>query len=112
MTDRLSLLSDGPRDAPIRQQTIAATIGWSYDLLSDESQALFRHLGVFAGSFTLEAAQAVADAADAPFSTTMRGINVLVEQSLVHRIEGDGESRFTMLETVRAFALERLRDTN
>jgi non-specific serine/threonine protein kinase len=109
MTDRLSLLSDGPRDAPIRQQTIAATIGWSYDLLSDEAQALFRRLAVFVGSFTLDAAQASADAADAPVSTTMRGINALVEQSLVHRIEGDGESRFTMLETVRAFALERLR---
>ena len=109
MTDRLSLLSDGPRDAPIRQQTIAATIGWSYDLLSDEAQALFRRLAVFAGGFTLDAAQAVADAGDGPFSTTMRGINTLVEQSLVHRIEGDGEPRFTMLETVRAFALERLR---
>jgi non-specific serine/threonine protein kinase len=109
MTDRLSLLSDGPRDAPIRQQTIAATIGWSYDLLSDETRALFRRLAVFAGGFTLSAAQAVSDAGDAPFPTTMRGINALVEQSLVHRIEGDGDPRFTMLETVRAFALERLR---
>ena len=56
MTDRLSLLSDGPRDAPIRQQTIAATIGWSYDLLSDEAQALFQRLAVFAGGFSLAAA--------------------------------------------------------
>jgi predicted ATPase len=97
MTDRLALLSDGPRDAPIRQQTIAATIGWSYDLLSDDAQALFRRLAVFAGGFTLSAAQGVGQTGDASFSTTMRGITTLVEQSLVHRIEGDGESRFTML---------------
>jgi DNA-binding CsgD family transcriptional regulator len=109
MTDRLSLLSDGPRDAPIRQQTIAATIGWSYDLLSDDAQALFRRLAVFAGGFRMSAAQGVAQTGDASFSTSMRGINTLVEQSLVHRIEGDGEPRFTMLETVRAFAWERLR---
>jgi predicted ATPase/DNA-binding CsgD family transcriptional regulator len=111
MTDRLSLLSDGPRDVPIRQQTIAATIGWSYFLLSNDAQALFRRLAVFAGGFTLSATRGVAQTGEASFSTSMRGINTLVEQSLVHRIEGDGEPRFTMLETVRAFALERLRDS-
>ena len=152
MTDRLSLLSDGPRDAPIRQQTIAATIGWSYDLLCDEAQALFRRLAVFAGSFTLDAAQAVggrfaeggatlgggrtrpegttgqrrttgillvsrlslphppsSEATPLSLPSILDTLNALVEQSLVHRIEGDGEPRFTMLETVRAFALERLR---
>ena len=60
MTDRLSLLSDGPRDAPTRQQAIEATIAWSYELLSPEDQALFRRLAVFSGGFTLEAAQDVA----------------------------------------------------
>jgi non-specific serine/threonine protein kinase len=111
MTDRLSLLSDGPRDAPVRHQTIAATIEWSYDLLPDEVQVFFQRLAVFAGGFTLAAAQVVAGVGDSSFPSIMRGINALVEQSLVHRTEGDGEPRFTMLETIRAFALERLRES-
>jgi non-specific serine/threonine protein kinase len=109
MTDWFVLLSDGPRDAPIRQQTIEATIGWSYDLLSEEAQTLFRRLAVFSGGFTWEAAQAVAGPDGLSLPPMMRGINALVEQSLVHRIEGNGEPRFTMLETIRAFALEHLR---
>lgn len=65
MTDRLSLLSDGPREAPTRQQAIEATIAWSYELLEPSEQAFFRRLAVFNGGFTFELAQAVAgDAAD------------------------------------------------
>ena len=95
---RLDLLSAGPRDAPLRQQTLRAAIGWSYDLLDPTAQALFARLGVFVGGFTLEAAEAVCgpDALD--------GIAALVEQSLVTRRAG----RFGMLETVREYALDRL----
>jgi predicted ATPase len=112
MTDRLALLNDGPRDAPIRQQTIEAAIGWSYALLPEAAQEIFRRLGVFAGGFKLDAAQAVAIDGNASFSDTVRGINALVEQCLVHRVEAGGETRFTMLETIRAFALARLRESD
>jgi non-specific serine/threonine protein kinase len=108
MTDRLHALSDGPRDAPLRQQAIEATIGWSYDLLGDADQALFRRLAVFAGGFTLDGARAVVDEDADQFLSILRGISTLVDQSLVYRMERDGEPRFTMLETIRAFALERL----
>jgi non-specific serine/threonine protein kinase len=109
MTDRLSLLTDGPRDAPTRQQAIEATIAWSYALLAPSEQALFRRLAVFSGGFTLEAAQAVAgDGASTPHDIVRR-LSALVDHSLVYRMEREGESRFTLLETIRAFALEQLR---
>ena len=100
LTRRLDLLSSGPRDAPQRQQTLRAAIGWSYDLLDEPEQRLFSQLGVFAGGFTLQAAEAVcgADALD--------GIAALADHSLLTR---DGR-RFGMLETVREYALEHLDD--
>lgn len=99
---RLSLLADGPRDLPVRQQTLAGAIGWSYDLLSKAEKRLFRHLAVFAGGFTLRAAETVCAA-------TPEGIAALVEQSLLQRAEPDDpEPRFRMLETVHEFARERL----
>jgi non-specific serine/threonine protein kinase len=107
MNDRLQLLTHGPRNLPARQQTIAATIGWSYDLLEAEAQTLFHRVAVFAGGFTLEGAHAVGapTASLHDFTTTLEA---LVAQSLVRRTDGEGEARFGMLETVRAFALERL----
>jgi predicted ATPase len=97
---RLDLLSSGPRDAPERQQTLRAAIGWSYDLLDEPARRLFSQLGVFAGGFTLQAAEAVCgpDALD--------GIAALADHSLLNR---DGR-RYGMLETVREYALEHLDD--
>jgi predicted ATPase len=95
---RLDLLSSGPRDAPARQQTLRAAIGWSYDLLDDPVKALFAQLGVFVGGWTLEAAEAVCG------PQALDGIADLVDHSLVTRSPG----RFGMLETVREYALERL----
>jgi predicted ATPase len=94
---RLPVLTSGRRDVPERQRTLRATIEWSYDLLDERLRTIFARLGVFA-TFTLEGAEAVADA-------TFDDVDALVEASLLKPIRGD---RFLMLETIREFALERL----
>jgi predicted ATPase len=103
---RLPLLTGGPRDAPARQRTIHDTIAWSYDLLSPEEQAVFRRLAVFAGGWTIEAAAAVASQGDE--AALLPLLERLVEQNLVRAMETTGEPRFTMLETIREYGLERL----
>ena len=95
---RLPLLTSGARDAPARQQTLRATIEWSYDLLPANLQGLFTRLAVFAGTFSLDAAEQVADA-------TVETLTAIGEASLVKPLVG---TRFLMLETIREFALERL----
>jgi predicted ATPase/DNA-binding CsgD family transcriptional regulator len=102
---RLDVLTGGPRDAPDRQRTMRDTIAWSHDLLSEPEQVLFRRLGVFVGGFTLATAGAVAEAG----RDVLDGVSSLVTASLVNPVTGDNaESRFTMLETIREYALERL----
>lgn len=104
---RLPLLTGGGQDLPARQRTMRDAIAWSYDLLSPEDQALFRHLAVFAGGFTLDAAEAVANPdGDLP---VFDGIVALVEQSLLRQVPGrDDEPRYVLLETMREFGLEQL----
>jgi len=94
----LSLLTGGARDLPERHQTLHATIEWSHDLLAPDEQAAFRRLSVFRGSFTLEAAEAIAGA-------DLDQVATLVEQSLVKQL---GDDRFFLLETLREYARERL----
>lgn len=105
---RLEMLTGGPRDVPLRQQTLRQAIAWSYDLLSQDEQRLFRHAAVFVGGCTLAAIEAVAG--QEPGSDPLAGITSLVDKSLVRHDEtaGGGEPRFGMLETVREYALERL----
>ena len=98
LEQQLDLLTAGPRDAPARQRTLRAAIGWSYELLEDESRTLFAELGVFVGGWTLESAESVAGPA------ALDGIAALVDQSLVTR----AEDRFEMFESIRAYALEQL----
>ena len=97
---RLPLLTGGPRDAPRRQQTLKATLDWSYELLDAEQRRLFAHLSVFAGGCTLAAAEAVCGA---EFDT----LHALVDRSLL-RTNG---KRYWMLPILREYALERLEQT-
>jgi predicted ATPase/class 3 adenylate cyclase len=101
----LSLLTAGARDLPARQQTLRGAIAWSYDLLDEDEQRLFSRLAVFAGGFTVEAAEALAGdgAVD-----VLDGISSLLDKSLLRQDEQAGQSRFTMLQTIREYALERL----
>ena len=105
----LPLLTGGAQDLPDRQRTLRDTIAWSYDLLRPNEQTLFRRLGVFAGGCTLEAAETVADL-DEPFDV-LEGMTSLLDASLLQSEEQDAEPRYTMLETIREFALERLSES-
>jgi predicted ATPase len=105
----LQVLTGGPRDVPTRQQTLRSTIDWSHQVLTPEEQRLFRRLAVFAGSCTMEAAEAVCDFAQDLGLDVLEGLGSLVDQSLLRRVEGaEGEPRFEMLATIREYALERL----
>ena len=116
---KLRFLDTGARDLPPRQQALRATIDWSYDLLSLDEQAVFRQMGVFVGGCTLEAVESVCDPGIAPRQPPAaaegqkhdfaRLLESLVEKSLVQEVEdAAGESRYTMLETIREYALDRL----
>lgn len=115
---RLPLLTGGPRDLPTRQRTLRDAITWSYDLLEPEEQSLFRRLGVFAGGFTLEAAETVCDgrawggeraSLDPPAQVVLEGVASLVDKSLLQQVPSvGGEGRYAMLESVREYALEHL----
>jgi predicted ATPase/DNA-binding CsgD family transcriptional regulator/class 3 adenylate cyclase len=103
------LHSAGPRDLPVRQQTLQKAIEWSYNLLNVEEKALFRRLGVFAGSFTLEAVEAVCFSMDGSNGDTIELLTSLVEKNLVWRNEDEEEElRFSLFFILRSFALELL----
>jgi predicted ATPase/DNA-binding winged helix-turn-helix (wHTH) protein len=105
--ERFNLLTGGARVVLRRHQTLRATLEWSHALLTPDEQAVFRRLGVFAGGFTLEAAQHVASDERIDAWTTLDHLGALVDKSLV-LAEGDPIPRYRMLETTRAYALERL----
>ena len=104
-----ALLTAGARDRPERHQTLRAAIDWSHGLLDEPEQALFRRLAVFTGGWTLEAAEGVCDPDGGLEAALLERLDSLVEKSLVYRPEGaDADPRFSMLETIRHYALERL----
>ncbi len=104
---RLPLLTGGAQDLPSRQQTLRATLDWSYSLLDGAEQELLARLAVFASGCTLEAAEAICGAGNV--QEVVETLASLVDNSLVSQEErGGGDVRFGMLETVREYALERL----
>jgi predicted ATPase/class 3 adenylate cyclase len=126
---RLRLLVDGPRDLPQRQQTLRDAIAWSYDLLNDAEQIVFRRLGIFAGGFSLDAAETVctadvddgrrklgdtetatvlAFASHAPSPNLLDILGSLLAKNLLRQERTVGEPSFTMLETIREYAREQL----
>jgi predicted ATPase/DNA-binding SARP family transcriptional activator len=105
----LIVLTGGPRDLPERQRTLRATLDWSYRLLDLSEQILLGRLAVFAGSWELEAVEAVCDVVGPLASSTLDALHALLDKHLLQRVSSDGgEPRFTMLETIREYALERL----
>lgn len=103
---RLPLLTSGASDAPQRHRTLRDTVAWSYDLLTEDERALFRRLGVFAGGWTFETAEAVANS-DGTLDV-FDGVSSLIDKSLVRSSPQTGdEPRFAMLESIREFADEQ-----
>ncbi len=105
--DRFALLTRGRRTALPRHRTLRAALDWSYELLSTTEQLLMRHLAVFSGGFTVEAAAAVVNDRAVDLSSVVEGIANLVAKSLV-TLDRDTASRWYLLETIRAYALEKL----
>jgi predicted ATPase/ATP/maltotriose-dependent transcriptional regulator MalT len=105
--DKQPDLLRGAPDAPVRQRSLRATVEWSYDLLADDEQRLFRSLGVFAGGCSIEAASAVCHG-DAQ-AEVLGGLASLADKSLLrHQRDADGDTRFRLLESMRHVALDML----
>jgi predicted ATPase len=110
LSDRFRILRGGPRTALPRQQTLRAAMDWSYELLDDVERSLLRRLAVFMGSYTLDAVEAVCGRSDIEEAGVLDVVGRLVDKSLVVVVQGPGENRYRLLETVRQYGRERLED--
>ena len=110
LDDRFRLLTAGQRTAMPRQQTLRATVDWSYMLLSDPERALLRRLSVFAGGWAFEAAEAVAAGDGIHTYAVLDLLPQLVDKSLVIAEEQRGAVRYRLLETIRQYARDRLQE--
>ena len=107
LKSRLDVLVSKRRDLPQRQQTIRGAIDWSFDLLENDEKVLFARLGVFTGGWTFESAESVCGAGLS--MEVLSGLESLLDKSLLRQFDGaTGETRFTMLETIREYAVEKL----
>jgi predicted ATPase/class 3 adenylate cyclase len=108
LDERFKILTGGSRIALPRQKTLSALIDWSYDLLSTQEQTLFNRLGIFAGSFGLDAATAVCASDDLADTDILDLLSSLTDKSLVVADTGGRLARYHLLETTRAYSLEKL----
>src|SRR3712207_1432941 len=107
-----ALQAGGARDLPERQRTMRATLDWSHELLHEPEKELFRRLSVFSGGWTLEAAESVGAGGEISKEEVLGLLGSLVEQSLVvPETSPEGKTRYRMLEPLRQYALERLRQS-
>jgi predicted ATPase/DNA-binding NarL/FixJ family response regulator len=111
LDDCFRLLSAGSRTAMPRHKTLHATMDWSYELLSLEERALLRRLSVFAGGFTLEAAESVCAGQNLERDAVLEWLSHLVDKSLVLVAKQDGEAHYRLLETVRQYGREKLSES-
>jgi predicted ATPase/DNA-binding winged helix-turn-helix (wHTH) protein len=111
LDDRFELLAGGRRTALPRHQTLRATLDWSYELLSEDERVVLRRLSIFAGSFTLEVAGAIAASAELAVFDVINAVANLVAKSLVVANAGGTIARYRLLETTRAYALEKLTES-
>jgi predicted ATPase/class 3 adenylate cyclase/DNA-binding CsgD family transcriptional regulator len=111
LDDRFRLLTGGSRTVMPRQQTLETSVAWSHDLLDDAERAVFRRLSVFAGGFTLDAAEAVCARHPVDEYGVLDLVSRLVDKSLVQIDHGDPEGRYRLLETIRLYARQRLVDS-
>jgi predicted ATPase/DNA-binding winged helix-turn-helix (wHTH) protein len=112
LDDRFQLLTGGRRTALPRHQTLRATLDWSYELLSEIERGVLRRLAIFPGCFELEAASAVVANTDITRSDVVDGVANLVTRSLVSADVDDTVARYRMLDTTRAYALEKLSESD
>ncbi len=106
---RFQLLTGGARTALPRQQTLRSLVDWSYELLDDAERALFVRLSVFAGGWTMDAAEGVCAGDGIEVESVLGLVAALIDKSLVLADEHDGATRYRMLETLRQYAEDRLR---
>jgi predicted ATPase/DNA-binding winged helix-turn-helix (wHTH) protein len=112
LRDRFALLTRGRRTALPRQRTLRATLDWSYELLPETERRLLRRLSVFAGGFTVDSVAAVMADAGLDAATVTDCIAGLVTKSLIALDPAPGATRWTLLETIRAYALEKLAESD
>ncbi|HTP00770.1 MAG TPA: DUF4062 domain-containing protein [Anaerolineales bacterium] len=109
---RFDILRGGTRDLPERQQTLRGAIDWSYNLLGENARAVFRRLSVFAGGFSLAAAEVICKLGEDSSVSVLEEIETLLDFSLLLAVEGvEGQPRFGMLESIREYAFERLEES-
>ena len=111
LADRYSLLTRGSRCAPVRQQALSWSVGWSYDLCTPAEQQLWCQLSVFAGSFDLEAAEDICDGDLSP-DQILDLLTALVDKSILTRTERNGSVQFRLLETLRDYSHDQIRQTD
>lgn len=111
LSDRYTLLTRGSRNAPMRQQTLRWSIGWSYDLCTPDEQQLWDDLSVFSGSFEMAVAQSICAEDQTPEELLDR-LSALVDKSILIRTEHHGFVRYRLMDSLRDYALEHTRDTD